>query len=77
MYYFKSLPEKWNNTKKLAKNAKQEVSHLQTSEIENIRRRIATFDVQQYNFREEFRKNAPFMYIVENPYKMLDTVSLY
>ncbi len=69
------LPEKWTNTKKLALQAKQAVSPLQTSEVANIRRKTASFDVEQYSFREDFRKKAPFIYASEEPYKKLDLVS--
>lgn len=70
-----TLPEKWTNTKKLALQAKQSVSPLQTSEVANIRRKTAAFDVEQYTFREEFRKKAPFLYASEDPYDKLDDVS--
>jgi dynein heavy chain, axonemal len=68
------LPEKWTNTKKLAMQAKQQVAPLQTNEVANIRRKIASFDVEQYNFREAFRGEAPFKYESERPYKKLDEV---
>ena len=70
----KHLPEKWANTKKLAMQAKQMVASLQTNEVANIRRKTASFDVEQYNFREGFRKDAPFKYDSVDPYKSLDTV---
>ncbi len=68
------LPEKWNNTKKLSMQAKQQVAPLQTNEVSNIRRKTASFDVEQYNFREQFRQEAPFKSESENPYKKLDEV---
>jgi dynein heavy chain len=68
------LPEKWTNTKKLAMQAKQQVAPLQTNEVANIRRKAASFDVEQYNFRESFRQEAPFKYDSENPYGKLDNV---
>jgi dynein heavy chain len=54
--------------------AKQQVAPLQTNEVANIRRKTATFDVEQYNVREHFRKEAPFKYDSEKPYKALDNV---
>ncbi len=57
--------------------AKQAVSPLQTAEVSNIRRKTASFDVEQYNFREEFRKQAPFLYNSSAPYQKLDEVSLF
>jgi dynein heavy chain len=68
------LPEKWTNTKKLAMQAKQAVSPLQTAEVANLRRKTASFDVEQYSFRENFRKNAPFTYASQDPYSKLDMV---
>ena len=54
--------------------AKQQVGPVQTSEVANIRRKTATFDVEQYTFRENFRKEAPFLYDSERPYGKLDEV---
>lgn len=70
------LPEKWNNTKKLALQAKQQVAPLQTNEVANIRRKTARFDVEQYEFREKFRQDAPFKSDAEEPYKKIDFVSI-
>lgn len=57
--------------------AKQQVAPLQTNEVANIRRKAASFDVEQYNFRESFRQEAPFKYDSENPYEKLDHVFLF
>lgn len=54
--------------------AKQMVASLQTNEVANIRRKTASFDVEQYNFRESFRQEAPFKYDSVEPYKSLDIV---
>ena len=75
-FLMQQLPEKWTNTKKLAMQAKQAVSPLQTTEVANIRRKTASFDVEQYSFREDFRKKAPFIYASKDPYKKIDDVSL-
>ncbi len=54
--------------------SKQQVAPLQTNEVANIRRKTASFDVQQYEFREKFRQEAPFKYDSEAPYDKLDQV---
>jgi dynein heavy chain, axonemal len=54
--------------------AKQQVAPLQTNEVANIRRKTASFDVEQYNFRERFRQEAPFKYDSEMPYDKIDHV---
>ena len=55
--------------------AKQQVAPLQTNEVSNVRRKTASFDVEQYNFREKFRSEAPFKYDSQEPYKKLDHVN--
>ena len=74
---FKQLPEKWANTKKLTMQAKQQVGPLQTNEVANLRRKVASFDVRQYEFRENFRKDAPFLYESEKPYNKIDNVIIF
>ncbi|KAJ8318719.1 LOW QUALITY PROTEIN: hypothetical protein KUTeg_003810 [Tegillarca granosa] len=66
------LPEQWNNTKKIAITVKQQVAPLQATEVANIRRKSATFDVSQHKFREKFRSIPPFRYDCEKPYLSLD-----
>ncbi|XP_056152723.1 LOW QUALITY PROTEIN: dynein heavy chain 9, axonemal [Lampris incognitus] len=66
------LPEKWTNVKKLAVVVKQQVAPLQASEVASLRRRCASFEVEQYAFRESFRKHGPFRFDSENPFAMLD-----
>lgn len=56
------LPEKWNNVKKQAVLVKQQVAPLQANEVANLRRKCATFDVEQHTFREQFRKIGFFRY---------------
>uniref|UniRef100_A0A4W6G4Y5 Dynein axonemal heavy chain 17 n=1 Tax=Lates calcarifer TaxID=8187 RepID=A0A4W6G4Y5_LATCA len=63
------LPEKWNNVKKQAVLVKQQVAPLQAIEVASLRRKCASFDVEQHTFREHFRNNGPFS---ESPYQMLD-----
>uniref|UniRef100_A0A3B3RIQ7 Dynein axonemal heavy chain 17 n=1 Tax=Paramormyrops kingsleyae TaxID=1676925 RepID=A0A3B3RIQ7_9TELE len=66
------LPEKWNNVKKQTVTMKQHVAPLQANEVAKLRRRCASFDVEQHCFRESFRKEGPFRFDSENPYHMLD-----
>ncbi|KAG7506656.1 dynein heavy chain 9, axonemal [Solea senegalensis] len=66
------LPEKWNNVKKLAVLVKQQVAPLQAIEVTGLRRKCASFDVEQHTFREHFRSNGPFRFDSSNPYQMLD-----
>ncbi|XP_069067570.1 dynein axonemal heavy chain 11 [Pleurodeles waltl] len=66
------LPEKWNNTKKIAISVKHEIAPLQTAEVSLIRKKIILFDVKQNNFREKFRLEAPFQFDAEKPYTMID-----
>jgi dynein heavy chain len=65
------LPEKWNDVKKLAMQAKQKVAPLQADEVNNIRKKIASFEVEQFNFREAFKQEAPFIYGSKDPYELL------
>ena len=69
------LPEQWNNTKKIAITTKQQVAPLQANEVSNIRKKSASFDVNQHKFREQFRQISPFRYTCDNPYQCLDKVS--
>ncbi|KAK3091630.1 hypothetical protein FSP39_021358 [Pinctada imbricata] len=66
------LPEQWNNTKKISIQVKQQVAPLQATEVANIRRKSASFDVNQHKFREKFRSIPPFRYDCDNPYKHID-----
>jgi len=68
------LPEQWNNSKKIAITSKQQVAPLHANEVANIRRKSATFDVNQHKFREKFRGIPPFKYDCERPYESLDKV---
>ncbi|XP_028422796.1 dynein axonemal heavy chain 9 isoform X2 [Perca flavescens] len=70
------LPEKWNNVKKQAVLVKQQVAPLQAIEVASLRRKCATFDVEQHTFREHFRNNGPFRFDSESPNQMLDAFQL-
>ncbi|XP_039379207.1 dynein heavy chain 11, axonemal isoform X1 [Mauremys reevesii] len=66
------LPEKWNTTKKIAASIKHEVAPLQASEVTLIRKKFASFNGKQIEFRERFRVEAPFCFDAKNPYVLLD-----
>ena len=68
------MPEQWNNTKKTSIQVKQQVAPLQANEVSNIRRKSASFDVNQHKFREKFRQIPPFKYDCDKPYDHLDKV---
>ncbi|KAL2088081.1 hypothetical protein ACEWY4_016909 [Coilia grayii] len=66
------LPERWANLKKVAFTVKHEVAPLQSNEVAVIRRKCVRFEIKQYEFREQFRKEAIFSISVTEPYKLLD-----
>ncbi|XP_063306953.1 dynein axonemal heavy chain 11 [Pelobates fuscus] len=66
------LPEKWNNTKKIAISVKHDLAPRQTLEVSIIRKKCAAFDIKQANFRETFCLDAPFSYNAQKPYSRLD-----
>ncbi|XP_068610643.1 dynein axonemal heavy chain 9 [Brachionichthys hirsutus] len=66
------LPEQWNNVRKQAVLVKQKVAPLQAVEVAGLRRKCASFDVEQHAFRENFRSNGPFRFDCQSPCQMLD-----
>ncbi|ESO12478.1 hypothetical protein HELRODRAFT_155577 [Helobdella robusta] len=70
------LPEQWGNIKKLALTVKQQVAPLQANEVANLRKKTASFDVQQQEFRENFRKMPAYNYSCHNPYDVLNEYQL-
>uniref|UniRef100_A0A667HA36 Dynein axonemal heavy chain 9 n=1 Tax=Lynx canadensis TaxID=61383 RepID=A0A667HA36_LYNCA len=56
------LPEQWDNVKKMAIAVRQQVAPLQANEVAALRQRCSAFDVEQQQFWERFRKEAPFRY---------------
>ena len=60
--------------KKQAVLMKQAVAPLQANEVSIIRRKLATFDVKQHEFRESFRKTAPFPFDSKDIYTRIDWV---
>ncbi|XP_077976399.1 dynein beta chain, ciliary-like isoform X2 [Styela clava] len=73
-HQIEQLPEQWESTKKRAVGVRHDVSPLQTAEVAEIRKRCTKFDISQHEFREMFRKTAPFWYNSELPYKKIDIV---
>ena len=63
--------------KKQAVLMKQAVAPLQANEVNIIRRKLATFDVKQHEFREKFRKTAPFAFDSNDIYIRIDGVNIY
>ncbi|XP_009578953.1 PREDICTED: dynein heavy chain 11, axonemal-like, partial [Fulmarus glacialis] len=72
----KELPEKWNAVEKRAMSVKHKVTSLQASEVAVIRRKCISFDGKQMEFRQRFKKEAPFQFDVENAYAPLDKSSI-
>merc|ERR1711917_56844 len=70
------LPEKWNNTKKTMVTVKQEIAPIQATEVADIRRKCASFDVRQHEHREAFRKLDIFRFDAANPYKGINSAHL-
>ncbi|XP_040604010.1 dynein heavy chain 17, axonemal [Mesocricetus auratus] len=66
------LPEHWTNTKKLAIQVKQNVAPLQANEVNILRRKCQQFEIKQHEFRERFRRDAPFSFSDPDPYKSLN-----
>lgn len=54
---------------------KQQVAPLQANEVSNVRKKSASFDVRQHEFREEFRKMSAYMHSCSTPYDVLDKVN--
>ena len=55
---------------------KQTVAPLQANEVNILRRKLASYDVKQHEFRESFRKKAPFAYTSDYVYERIDRVSI-
>ncbi|KAM9001324.1 dynein axonemal heavy chain 17 [Sarcophilus harrisii] len=66
------LPEQWTQTKKVAIQVKQNVAPLQANEVNIIRRKCQQFELKQHEFREFFRRDAPFNFTDPAPYKSLN-----
>ncbi|XP_023100299.2 dynein axonemal heavy chain 9 isoform X1 [Felis catus] len=66
------LPEQWDNVKKMAIAVRQQVAPLQANEVAALRQRCSAFDVEQRQFWERFRKEAPFRFDSVAPHRQLD-----
>uniref|UniRef100_A0A4X2LC28 AAA+ ATPase domain-containing protein n=1 Tax=Vombatus ursinus TaxID=29139 RepID=A0A4X2LC28_VOMUR len=73
VYSLQELPEKWNNIKKMAVIVKQHVAPLQEDEVTALRQKCAAFGIEQYAFREQFHKEAPFSI---KPHQVLDAKNI-
>uniref|UniRef100_A0A452UEG0 Dynein axonemal heavy chain 17 n=1 Tax=Ursus maritimus TaxID=29073 RepID=A0A452UEG0_URSMA len=71
------LPEQWASTKKLAIQVKQNVAPLQANEVNILRRKCQQFELKQHEFREKFRREAPFSFTDPDPYKSLNKPLLF
>ncbi|KAJ3365528.1 hypothetical protein HDU91_002183, partial [Kappamyces sp. JEL0680] len=58
------LPEQWSDVKKLSVSIKDQVAPLQAREVDILQQNCNKFEMRNHNFREEFRKKAPFRFEV-------------
>ncbi|PSN39336.1 Dynein beta chain [Blattella germanica] len=70
--FYQELPEKWNNTKKIAVTVKQNVAPLMANEANLIRKRLTYFDLRQAQYRDTFRKSPLFKFSCDSVYPTLD-----
>eukprot|EP01135_Chromosphaera_perkinsii_P002940 Nk52_evm51s230 gene=Nk52_evmTU51s230 len=73
-----TLPEEWTKTKKSAYVLKQTVAPLQAGEVAKLRSKADKFQFSVHEFREDFRKRAPFQFDMreEESYALLDVCLL-
>ncbi|GIY35616.1 dynein beta chain, ciliary [Caerostris darwini] len=55
-----SLPERWQQTKKLSEQWRQQISTPMAKEASSVRMQVSAFSGKQIQFREQFRKSAAF-----------------
>ena len=69
------LPEQWSDVKKLSVSIKDQVAPLQAKEVDILQQKCNKFEMKNHNFREEFRKKAPFRFEVgaEAAYGLIDS----
>ncbi|KXS10801.1 hypothetical protein M427DRAFT_103173 [Gonapodya prolifera JEL478] len=72
------LPEEWTETKKLSVAIKDIVAPLQAKEVDSLQQKSNKFEMKNHNFREEFKKKAPFKFEfgMERAYLAIDQVHL-
>ncbi|KAI9221923.1 dynein heavy chain and region D6 of dynein motor-domain-containing protein [Blastocladiella britannica] len=70
------LPEKWSDMKKQASSVRDQVAPLQSIEVDSLQKKCNKFEMKVHEFREEFRKKAPFKFEVGpvHSYSRLDSV---
>ena len=69
------LPEQWSDVKKLSTSVKDQVAPLQAKEVDVVQQRCNKFEMKNHEFREEFRKKAPFRFEVgpSPAYNLIDS----
>ncbi|TPX70381.1 hypothetical protein SpCBS45565_g01824 [Spizellomyces sp. 'palustris'] len=72
------LPEEWSEVKKLSVSIKDHVAPLQAKEVDILQQKCNKFEVRNHNFREEFRKKAPFKFDAgqDRAYELIDVVHM-
>ncbi|KAI8812367.1 dynein heavy chain and region D6 of dynein motor-domain-containing protein [Cladochytrium replicatum] len=72
------LPEEWSEVKKLSVSIKDHVAPLQAKEVDVLQQKCNRFEMRNHNFREDFRRKAPFKFDVgpERVYDVLDQVHM-
>ena len=68
------LPEQWSDVKKLSVSIKDQVAPLQAKEVDILQQKCNKFEMKNHNFREEFRRKAPFRFEVgpDAAYDLID-----
>jgi dynein heavy chain len=69
------LPEQWSDVKKLSVSIKDQVAPLQAKEVDILQQKCNKFEMRNHNFREDFRKKAPFRFEVgpDSAYGLVDS----
>uniref|UniRef100_A0A1B6BXH8 Dynein beta chain, ciliary-like n=1 Tax=Clastoptera arizonana TaxID=38151 RepID=A0A1B6BXH8_9HEMI len=66
------LPDRWNNTKKIAVAVKAGTMPLMQAEANTIRKRLILFEIRQNLYRDGFKKSAFYSWDCFEPYKVID-----
>ena len=68
------LPEEWTDLKKQNAGVRENVASYQAIEVESLQKKANRFEMKNHEFREEFKKKAPFKYEVghERAYDIID-----
>ncbi|KAJ3364693.1 hypothetical protein GGF32_001332 [Allomyces javanicus] len=69
------LPEQWSDMKKLSTSVRDNVAPLQSIEVDSLQKKCNKFEAKVHQFREDFRKKAPFKFEVgpTHAYTLLDS----